>query len=169
MHKPIPTPRTEADDWLSALLDGEVEDGAEQIGHAARDDALQARWAEYCLIGDALRGMARPAARLPERVRVALAAEPTVLAPKPGSHKQPAVVWLAMAATLAAVSWLTLRVEPGADAPVRMAATQPADVNAAGVDVLPYLAAHQDYAQALTSNPEMHFSQAALVLPGEGR
>lgn len=176
MHKPMPTPQTETDAWLSALLDGELEDGdgAEQIGRIARDEALQARWAEYCLIGDALRGMARPSAQLPERVRVALTAEPIVLAPRAEPHKRPTAIWLAAAATVAAVTWLTLRVEPSADVPMQMAAIAPADAKpngagAAGVDVLPYLVAHQDYAQALTSNPEMHFSQAALVLPGDGR
>lgn len=167
MQKPAPIPDTENTDWLSALLDGEIEDDPEGIGRLARDEAMKARWSEYCLIGDAMRGMASPAGHVPARVRAALSAEPTILAPTNRPRYRPAL-WLAAAATVTAVTWMALRAVP-AGAPSVDMANQPVPAELAGVDVLPYLVAHQDYAQALTSNPEMHFTQVALAVPGGSR
>ena len=168
MREPAPQSlHAETDTWLSALLDGESDDDAASIGRVARDESLRARWNEYCLIGDAMRGMPRLAGRLPERVRATLADEPTVLAPPAAPRARP-LAWLAAAATVAAVTWLTVRVEPGVEPPAQMA-TRPGVAELAAVDVLPYLSAHQDYAQALTSNPEMRFSQVALTLPEAAR
>ncbi len=167
MQKPALASDNENMDWLSALLDGEADDDLEGIGRLARDEALKARWSEYCLIGDALRGLSQPSGRVPERVRVALSDEPTILAPVVKPRHRPAL-WLAAAATVAAVTWMTMHAEPTAAPPVRMAMQSgPAEV--AALDVVPYLAAHQDYAQALTSSPEMHFSQVALALPEAAR
>lgn len=162
MQKPAPIPDTENADWLSALLDGEAEDGGEDIGRIARDDALRARWSEYCLIGDAMRGMARPTGQAAARVRAALHDEPTVLAPARRPRQQP-MLWLAVAATVAAVTWMAMRAEPTGVPPMQMAGQPEA------VDVVPYLAAHQDYAQALTSSHEMRFTQVALASPGAAR
>ena len=63
---------------------------------------------------------------------------------------------------------MALRVVPVGAPSVDMA-NQPVPAELASVDVLPYLVAHQDYAQALTSNPEMHFTQVALAVPGGSR
>ena len=160
------TPLQDAsDDWLSALLDGELpeQEGDALLRRLTRDADYVARWSEYCLIGDALRGTACPPDRLNQRIHAALAQEPTVLAPVPKRAKAQPVLWLAAAATVAAVTWMVLSAAPDQGAPVEIAAG-PANVN-----VLPYLAAHQDYAQALTSGAEMHFSRVALTAPEADR
>lgn len=152
-------PQEASDDWLSALLDGEVRDAESDalLRRLARDDEHVARWSEYCLIGDALRGTPSPPDRLKQRIHDALAQEPTVLAPVPRRPKSEPVLWLAAAATVAAVTWMVLSAAPDQNAPVEIAG------NPGNVNVLPYLAAHQDYAQALTSGAEMHFSRVALT------
>lgn len=79
--------------WLSAAADGELE-SLDRACRAWRDDhAARATWHEYHLIGDVMRSgeLASPPARdaaFLGRLRVALAAEPVVLAPQPA----PAVV-----------------------------------------------------------------------------
>ncbi|NWG86743.1 MAG: sigma-E factor negative regulatory protein [Hydrogenophilaceae bacterium] len=174
MQEPIQTSQTDAEDWLSALIDGELGDQAtpDQIRRVARDAAMQARWSEYCLIGDAMRGLPHTASRVPARVRAALAEEPTLLAPVARPVRKQPALWLAAAAAVAAVTWMVLNAAPTNDLPVQMAAqpvSQPAPLQMAGVDVTDYLAAHQDYAQALTSTPEMHFSRATLTVPEAAR
>lgn len=173
MQEPMKTNQTDTEDWLSALLDGELGDeaGPEPIRRLARDDAMKARWSEYCLIGDALRGL--PAtARPPARLYAALAEEPTVLAPPAKPMRRQPGLWLAAAATVAAVTWMVLKAAPNEQALVQMAAQstpQPAGQQVAGVDVADYLAAHQDYAQALTSTTDMHFSRATLTVSEAAR
>ncbi len=146
------------DGWLSALLDGEMPDAESDalLRRLARDDDRMARWSEYCLIGDALRGTPCPPERIRQRIHAALAQEPTVLAPVPRRAKAQPVLWLTAAATVAAVTWLVLSAAPDPGDPVEIAG----DVN-----VLPYLAAHQDYAQGLTSGAEMRFTRVALTAP----
>lgn len=171
MQEPMKT--TDVDDWLSALIDGELGDeaGPEQIRRLARDDAVKARWSEYCLIGDALRGL--PAtARPPARLYAALAEEPTVLAPPARPMRRQPGLWLAAAATVAAVTWMVFKAAPSGEVSVQMAARsmpQPAAQQVVGVDVADYLAAHQDYAQALTSTTDMHFSRATLTVSEAAR
>ena len=169
MQEPMKTNQTDAEDWLSALIDGELDEpeSAERIRRLARDETLQARWSEYCLIGDALRGLPPGSDRLPARLRTALDQEPTVLAPVTKPMRQQPALWLAAAATVAAVTWLVLQAAPRDELPVQMAAQtagHPSLAQPAGVDVSVYLAAHQDYAQALTSTADMQFTQMALSL-----
>lgn len=165
MQRTAPIPDTENADWLSALLDGETEDDGSDIARIARDDGLCARWSEYCLIGDAMRGMARPTGDAVARVHAALHDEPTVLAPTRRLSQRP-MLWLAAAATVTAVTWMTLRVEPSGIPVPQQQASQALLANA---DISPYLDAHQDYAQALTSHADMRFTQVALAMPGDAR
>jgi len=146
---------------LSALIDGELSDDMAQrsIKQLVQSETERARIAEYLAIGDALRGLNTQPSDFTRRVMAALENEPVVLAPLPKvSNRRPAL-WLA-AATMAAITWGLWQSGPRDDVNVPLAALQqPASQS---VEAQPYLAAHQDFAQAVISAPEMHFSKAAL-------
>jgi negative regulator of sigma E activity len=154
------------DDTLSALLDGELSDHSARlaISQLANDPARQANFAEYCAIGDLLRGLHDDRPGLTQKVMAALDEEPTVLAPVRKSKERRPLLWLA-AATCAALTWGLWNAAPRQENAVQMAALQtPAHAPA---DVMPYLAAHQDYAQAVLTVPEMQFTRVSLS--GEAR
>lgn len=99
---------------LSALMDGEL-DGQEAIRELKRcggDATLFEGWATYHLIGDVLRQEAPLRSGFGARVREALAAEPTVLAPGPATiQRKTRLFALSAAASVAgvlAVGWLAL-------------------------------------------------------------
>lgn len=117
---------------LSALQDDELTPAQVPplLDALASDPELRARWERYALIGQAIRGEAiDPSARdLADRVRAALAGEPTVLCPhrlertrRQGARRY---AGLALAASVALVAILTaptlLRepLDPGAVGPV---------------------------------------------------
>lgn len=155
-------PRQDEDDDLSALFDGEL--GAERARLALRTLGSSPRWRErydtYCAIGDALRGTHAPAggADLTARVMAALEQEPTVLAPMRGPRDRRASLWLA-AAAVGAITWGLWSQLPEPHTAVPLAAN---DAHPP-VDVQPYLAAHQDFAQAVISPAEMNFTQVSLA------
>lgn len=156
----------ETDDSLSALLDGELSDQSAQLAlrQLANDPTRQARFAEYCAIGDLLRGHHNDLPDLTRKVMAALEDEPTLLAPLRKTPQRRPLLWLA-AATCAAITWGLWSAVPRQENAVPLASLQvPAHPPA---DVLPYLAAHQDYAQAVLTVPEMHFSRVSLS--GEAR
>jgi sigma-E factor negative regulatory protein RseA len=155
----------EAGEWLSALLDGELdgEQGRRAIAELTRDAAARERWAEYGLIGDALRDQAYDTAATLSRFRAVLADEPTVLAPLPAKRSMaPPSLWLAAAATVAGITWVVLTSAPDVGAPVPIAAVPVNGMPQASADILPYLTAHQDYAHAVLSTPEMNITQVSL-------
>lgn len=165
MMKPAlqPLPHEHEDDTLSVLLDGELP--AEQARLALRQTGagaeFKARFGEYCAVGDALRGMypAHAAPDLTARVMAALEQEPTVLAPmhRP-RERRAATLWLA-AAAVSAITWGLWNSLPDQDPAIPVAAgnvTPP-------LDVQPYLAAHQDFAQAVIAPAEMYFTQVSLT------
>ncbi|MCX7893949.1 MAG: sigma-E factor negative regulatory protein [Burkholderiales bacterium] len=102
---------------LSAMLDGELDaDAVDRLCNELRDDpALRDAWETYALIGDALRGTAATGwARDPFAAR--LAAEPTVLAPRPRGAARPARATryaLSAAAGIAAVAFVGWMAWPG--------------------------------------------------------
>ncbi len=159
------------DDTLSALLDGELGDETARIvlkrlspGSVERD-----RFREYALIGDTLRGLHHDMPDLTGRVMAALEDEPTVLAPmrKP-SNRRPAL-WLA-AATVVAITWGLWNAGPREDTLAPLAANQnanPASPSNESGNAMPYLAAHQDFAQAVVSPSEMSFTKVTLVGTGQ--
>lgn len=175
--------RADGDDgWLSALLDGELGEDASRKALLRLDQDAQARrvWAEYSLIGDVLRGQGVTQPGLSQRLAEALEAELTVLAPmrRPRSH-QP-VMWVAAAASVAAVSWLIWSAAPRQELAPQDAGQQvavqtvppevePVSASEENALVMPYLAAHQDYAQALVSPTEMHFTKVNLSAPEAGQ
>lgn len=100
---------------LSALADGELDAGAIRATcvHWSGDGEARARWHAYHLIGDVLRSdaLASDAAHdehFLQTLRARLAAEPSVLAPRPlplpspaASRSRPRFKWLAPAAVAA--------------------------------------------------------------------
>ncbi len=146
---------------LSALIDGELSDDMAQrsIKQLVQSETERARIAEYLAIGDALRGLNAQPSDFTRRVMAALENEPVVLAPVPKASNRRPALWLA-AATMAAITWGLWQSGPRDDVNVPLAALQqPASQS---VEAQPYLAAHQDFAQAVISAPEMHFSKASL-------
>jgi len=149
-------------DNLSALLDGELSDqGARLAIRQLRDDPTrQARFAEYCAIGDLLRGQHEDLPGLTRKVMAALDDEPTVLAPLRKPREKRPLLWLAAAAS-AAITWGLWSALPSQESSAPLAAIP------TPADVMPYLVAHQDYAQAVLTTPEMHYTRVALS--GEAR
>jgi sigma-E factor negative regulatory protein RseA len=172
-HEPLNPGHTEPE-WLSAFLDGEVDDaeGDRVLERLSQDRTLARRWSEYCLIGDALRGEALAQPGLERRLRTALATEPTLLAPlrrkRSSRHYTRPLAWAAAAAAVAAVTWTLWTALPKHTAPSQMAA-QPEAVTLQASHVLPYLVAHQDFTQGVVAQPEMRFSQVTLVGLEDGR
>ncbi len=160
--------RSEAagNDWMSALFDGELSDEETKRLITGADDATARRWSEYSLIGDALRGNAAGRPDFGARLHAALAAEPTVLAPKPlAPAANRSYYWMAAAAAVAAIAWSVVSVAPqSGEVAVPVAANS--SVPAAQADAGTYLAAHQDYAYALGGEPEMSFTRVSPVEDG---
>jgi anti-sigma factor RsiW len=148
---------------LSALIDGELSDEMAQqtIKRLGDNDAELARLADYLAIGDAMRGLDEQHHGFTRRVMAALENEPVVLAPmRKASNRRP-LLWLA-AAAVATISWGLWQSGPRNDIAAPLAALQqPARQS---LEAQPYLAAHQDFAQAVVSAPEMRFSKASLEI-----
>jgi sigma-E factor negative regulatory protein RseA len=159
----------EGDDWLSPLMDGELPEEAARSAavRLGKDEAARQRWAEYALVGDALRHQAGATGPVMARFRAALAEEPTVLAPAPSKRAAaPRVLWLAAAATVAGITWTVLNAVPEAGLAVPVAMAPAGVVGPAAGEVAPYLAAHQDYAHAVIAPPEMQFTRVSLAEGG---
>jgi anti-sigma factor RsiW len=150
------------DDTLSAFLDGELDD--EQARRVLRrldtSAEAQTRLREYYAVSDALHGLYAKdlAPDLTDRVMAALEQEPTVLAPMRKPRERRTTLWLA-AAAVTAITWGLWSSLPEPDVTPPMAAN---DVPAT-MDVQPYLAAHQDFAQGVLAPAEMHFTEVSLV------
>jgi hypothetical protein len=102
---------------------------------------------------------------LTDRVMTALEDEPTLLAPMRKQQRQRPALWLA-AATVAAITWGLWSAGPRPESPASLAANKnsiPAMAANAPGNVMPYLAAHQDFAQAVVSPPEMRFTRVSLA------
>ena len=141
---------------VSALMDGEYDDAGEgQLRHLAANDEMAECWGTYHLIGDVLRGEATTSGGLAARVSAALAAEPTVLAPRPVRSAPAARAWsLAAAVTVAGLvvgGWLAVGKLPGGvsgeagPAASNTAPPSTAVARSAEADVDGYMLAHQDY------------------------
>jgi sigma-E factor negative regulatory protein RseA len=170
----VHTPETDVDEWISALLDGELdaEESKRGLARIGKEADAARLWSEYHLIGDVLRGCEVGNGDFGARFRAALEAEPTVLAPMPAAPdaRRP-YYWMAAAAAVTAITWSVLSLSPhtGSNPAVPVAAnSEPAMVAAvSGNEVQAYLAAHQDYAYAVVGEPEMHYTKVSAV--GESR
>jgi len=177
---------------LSSLIDGELdaEEAAAVLDALCRDPELQRRWSELQLVGDALRSAEVAACHedgFCERVRNALATEPTVLAPRRPARpawRRYSLPGLAVAASVAAVAFVAVPLlrapAPDVMAQKQIPATAPAAVstavlassqpearaaaaiaNARALD--PYFAAHRE----LTGGSPLPRA-AAYLRPGAG-
>lgn len=146
----------------SAFLDDELDEGeGREVARAlSQDPAARARWSEYSLIGDALRGELQVQPRLMQTLRQTLDQEPTVLAPMPRSLRARPVMWLAAAAAVSTISWTIWDTQPADQRPIPLASRQAPALQPE--QMMPYLAAHQDYAQAVIAQPEMQFTTVSL-------
>jgi hypothetical protein len=176
-QKAVQSADAASETWLSALMDGEMDDDESglAISRLGKDADAMRIWSEYGLIGDAMRGCVPDTSSLEQRIKAALAAEPTILAPVVKPPRQP-VYWAAAAAAVAAITWTVLSVAPanpgvpvavnGLMAPsqsTQAAPVQPATAqDVASNDVEPYLAAHQDYAFMVAGEPDMHITKVSL-------
>lgn len=162
----LPASQIQDDDDLSALIDGELDDDTARrlLRRLDADARERARFAEYCAIGDALRGLPDGDGSFTARVMTALATEPTVMAPLRRPRDRRPALWLA-AATMAAITWGLWQSDPRQQMPALPMASAPTLVPA--VDAAAYLAAHQDFAQAVMAVPEMQFTRVSLG--GDGR
>lgn len=140
---------------ISAFMDGELgqEEGAGQIGRLKDDPQARNTWEVYHLIGDAVRGDTGLSPRFMEQLGARLAAEPTVLAPRPRMQQRTARrIALSAAASVggvALVAWLALVNNPFQPQQNLAVAPQPvqAQLAAAPADgaVNDYLMAHQQF------------------------
>jgi sigma-E factor negative regulatory protein RseA len=163
---------------LSRLMDGDLEDAEldRVAGELRRPQAL-ATWDCYHAIGDTLRGCPYGSPGFASRFSAALAAEPTVLAPRPRSGtERPVARWaVAAAATIAAVGvvgWtaFSLTDSPGtAVAKAREAAA----VTSAQVrpQLLPqdYVLVHQEYSPATALQGVQPYLRAVSVQGSDAR
>jgi sigma-E factor negative regulatory protein RseA len=156
----------EKDDSLSAFLDGELSEAEARrmLRRLGDEDEARERFSEYARIGDLMRGHQHDIPDLTDRVMAALEQEPTLLAPVKKPVDRRPLLWLAAAAT-AAITWGLWSAAPQQETLVPLASQQrPTQPSA---DVMPYLAAHQDYAQAVTTPHEAGFT--LVILRGDAR
>ena len=148
---------------ISALIDGELEEreARQQLARLNQVEELTQCWSTFHLIGDALRGERPLSQGFGERLTLRLAAEPTVLAPRPAAGKRFAAYALSAAASLSAVAlvgWMALFNNPRVPQPDP--ASQAQNVTAPAAEPTPapqlasvpsegtmneYLIAHQEF------------------------
>jgi negative regulator of sigma E activity len=136
---------------ISRLMDGELEDDAafERVVGSMKQPGAMATWVCYHAIGDALRGECTVSTRVSRRLAIALASEPTVLAPPRRVDRPAAWAWAA-AATVAAVAVVGWTAVSMTDAPTsavalaREAASVRPEALRAQVIPADYLYAHRE-------------------------
>jgi negative regulator of sigma E activity len=158
---------TPADERLSALFDGEIDN----LDRDATHPGTAERWRGYALISDVLRGDGQATRPFMQRMEAALAEEPAVLAPLPRKRTiSTPMRWLAAAASLTAISWLLFNgLAPEAGRPVVAESlvaqndARSAPVPDEASEVMSYLDAHQDYAHAVMTAHDMRFSPITVA------
>lgn len=145
---------------LSSLIDGELDadEVAAVLDALCRDPQLQRHWSELQLVGDALRSAEVAACHQDgfcERVRQALAAEPTVLAPRRPARpawRRYSMPGLAVAASVAALAFVAvpLMQSPSPDVMARKQ-TSPAAPVVASTAALPASQAEAKAAAAIAN------------------
>jgi sigma-E factor negative regulatory protein RseA len=137
---------------ISRFMDGELDDDhVEGVCTQMRHPQGMATWMCYHVIGDTLRGAGAPTEGFAGRFSAKLAAEPTVVAPRPRQARPLTFAWAA-AATVAAVSlvgWVAVGTIDTPSGGVVAKAREAVNVRAATVrpKAIPadYLLAHQEY------------------------
>jgi sigma-E factor negative regulatory protein RseA len=120
-------------DAISALMDGELgaDEARRHILGLKNDSALRARWDDFHLIGDALRGENALSPQFSEAFSKRLAAEPTILSPHRLRSPLKRVTTYAMSAAAslgaaALVAWVAL--QPTAPTSTLVATPAPASL-----------------------------------------
>lgn len=143
-------------DQISALMDGELEDGEARVllARLREQRELGHDWHTYHLIGDTLRQTASLKEDFTIRFSARLEQEPTILSPVPPRSERASFA-LPVAASVAAVSlvaWAALQftVHPDSPSAMVMASQSPPPASAAAanggmMNVNAYLVAHQEY------------------------
>lgn len=148
-------------------MDGELDadDAAGTIARFKKTDELRDQWAVYHLISDILAQPEGTHVDVTRRVSARLAAEPTVLAPRPSAkHKPVAFAAAASIAAMAVAGWMSLhttqptdrlqanladnRPSPAATVPVTTTASvsaAPSVPNSAPAQINDYLMAHREF------------------------
>lgn len=126
---------------LSSLMDGELE--AHEADRAIRgccgNEELKRKWHAYHLIGEAMRGEEPCRSASTRRIMEAIAAEPTVLAPRRAASASAGRIAFAAAAsvaTVAVVGWIGLQ-DRGSPAGPAVAKAPAAAPVVAGTNVVP--------------------------------
>lgn len=144
---------------ISALLDDDLD--ASEVHSVLSGLNQHAEMREtahlYGLIGDALRGEGSLARDVSVSVMAQLDGEPTILVPRPWSHRwvRSAMALAASVAGVALVTWLALPAQHAADAELAKApqkAVEPVLASSDGRDMQEYLIAHQAYSAAAYMN-----------------
>jgi len=141
---------------ISRLMDGELEDDAafHRVVGAMKQPQALATWVCYHAIGDAMRGECAVVARVSRRLSIALANEPTVLAPQRRVDRPATWAWAAAAtvAAVAVVGWTAVSLTDAGQSPAvafaREAASVRADVLRPQVIPADYLYAHREFSPA---------------------
>jgi len=140
---------------ISRLMDGELEDDAavDRVVDGMKRPGAAATWMCYHAIGDSLRGECTVATRVSRRLSIALANEPTVLAPQRRVDRPATWAWAAAAtaAAVAVVGWTAVSMTNEGNTAValaREAATVRADVLRGQVIPADYLYAHREFSPA---------------------
>lgn len=136
---------------ISRFMDGEL-DGAEadDVYRQLKRSEATVTWVCYHVIGDALRGSGRHLPGFAERFSQRMAAEPTILAPKPRATRELPFVWAAAAtvAAIAVVGWVavtTFDTQPTALAKAREAGAVRTAVVKPQTVAPDYVIAHQEF------------------------
>lgn len=160
---------------ISRLMDGELDDEHVEIACAQlRKPDGATTWLCYHVIGDTLRGTEWRDPGFARRFSARLAAEPTVLAPKPRVAHSLSFAWAAAAtvAAVAVVGWMavsTVEAPPMALAKAREAASVRA--TQIGPQTVPadYLLAHQEYSPTAPIQGVGPYFRAAAAQGVDGR
>ena len=163
----LPRVSDESDeDWISALIDAELRhaEREEAATRLVRDADARSRWADYQLIGDAMRGTPDLSADFNARLSERLAQEPTVLAPRTRRYGAPAAMALAAAvAVVSVIAWM-----PGDESGLQLAA-KPGNgfmqASATETQMAPYMVAHQEFSPMAVASPYQRAVVTDYALP----
>lgn len=158
---------------ISALTDGELdhEEANAILLSAGEQPEVQQKWNMYHLIGDSLRQTSPFSPDFNVRFAGQLAKEPTVLAPRRFLQQRRPLIALSAAASVAAVSlvaWVALQFnhESGLGAANTVVAEASTASASSEINVNGYLAAHQEYSQAV--HLPRHYQRASLEQSRDG-